>query len=107
NCVNTLLDYLYYIYWAVFKLNIYYDSWLVSTTLILCKLGKPSYTKAKAYQLIGLLNTIEKLLLTTVATDLSYLTEKHKMLPLTQFGGHSGCNTTDTMHTVVSKIKDA
>jgi len=55
--------------------------------LILCKPGKPAYDMAKAYCPIGLLDTIGKLLSTLVATELSYLAEKHTMLPPGQFGG--------------------
>ncbi|KNZ71524.1 hypothetical protein J132_09186, partial [Termitomyces sp. J132] len=51
--------------------------------------------------------TIGKLLSTLVATNLSHIAEKHNMLPPGQFGGQPDCNTTDTMHLVVSRIKDA
>ncbi|KNZ79933.1 hypothetical protein J132_08591 [Termitomyces sp. J132] len=87
-CIDVLIDYLYFIFRAVFKLNVYHDSWLVSNTLVLCKLRKPSYKVAKAYQPIGLLNTTGKLLSTLVVADLSFLVEKHDMLLSGQFGGH-------------------
>ncbi|KNZ74086.1 hypothetical protein J132_08203 [Termitomyces sp. J132] len=61
----------------------------------------------KAYQPIELLNTIGKLLSTLVAADLSHLAEKHGMFPPGQFGGQPGRNTSDAMHLVVSRIKDA
>ena len=64
------------------------------------------YNIVKAYHPIGLLDTIGKLFSTLVATDLSYLTEKHLLLPPTQFGGRPGHSTTDTMHLVTQKIKD-
>ena len=38
---------------------------------------------------------------------MSYIAEKHGLLPPTQFGGCPGRCTTDTMHLVISKIKDA
>jgi hypothetical protein len=41
------------------------------------------------------------------AKHVSYLTEKHKMLPPTQFGGQPGCNTTDAMLLIMHRIKDA
>ena len=75
--------------------------------IVLCKAGKPAYNVAKAYRPIGLLNTLGKLFSVLEAGDLSYLAEKHDLLPATQFGGRPGRCTTDAMHLVVHKIKDA
>ncbi|KAG5726925.1 hypothetical protein E4T56_gene6280 [Termitomyces sp. T112] len=80
-CINVLRDHLYFIFRAVLELDVYHRNWLVSTTLVLCKPGKPLYKEAKAYQPIGLLNTTGKLLSILVAADLSFLAEKHRMLP--------------------------
>jgi Reverse transcriptase (RNA-dependent DNA polymerase) len=106
-CIDTLVDHLHLIFRAVFELDVYHNSWLTSTTLVLRKPGKPTYDVAKAYHPIGLLNTIGKLLSTLVAADLSHLAEKHNMLPSSQFSSHSGRNTTDTMHVVAHKVKNA
>lgn len=106
-CVDTLLDHLYFIYRAVLELDVYHERWLISTTLVLRKIGKPAYDVAKAYRPIGLLDTIGKLLSALVAADLSYLAEKHGLLPKGQFGGRAGRNTTDAMHMVELLIKDA
>ena len=38
-CANNLADHLYIIYRTVFKLDVYHDSWLVSTTLVLRQPG--------------------------------------------------------------------
>ena len=65
------------------------------------------YNIAKSYHPIGLLNTISKLFSTLVATDLSFITDKHNFLPPTQFSGRPGHCTTDAMHLVTSKFKDA
>ncbi|KNZ80715.1 hypothetical protein J132_04804 [Termitomyces sp. J132] len=86
-CAKALLDHLYYIFWAVFELDVYHLSWLESTTLVLCKLKKPAYNVAKAYRPIGLFNTIGKLLSTLVASDLSHIAKQNGMLPLGQFSG--------------------
>ena len=59
------------------------------------KLGKPRYDIPKAYRPIALLNTMVKLLTFIVAEEMSYLTEKHQLLPFTHFGGRMGCTTTD------------
>ena len=105
--INTLLDHLYYIYRAIFELEVYHNHWLTSTTLVLRKPGKPTYDVAKAYRPIGLLNTIGKFFSTLVAADLSFLAEKHSMLPPNQFGGRPGRNTTDAIQTLTHKVKDA
>ena len=62
---------------------------------------------AKLYQPIGLLDTLGKLFSALVAADLSYLAEKHNLLPPNQFGGRPGRCTTDAMHLIAQKIKDA
>ena len=75
--------------------------------MALHKPGKAAYNVAKAYCPIGLLEMIGKLFSTLIAADLSYITEKHGLLPPTQFGGRPGRCTTNTMHLVVTKVKDA
>ena len=100
-CTEALINNLYYIYKAVFNLDAYPSHWLVILTVVLWKAGKTAYNIAKAYRPIGLLDTLGKLLSTLIAADISYLAEKHLLLPLTQFGGHPGRCTTDAMHLVV------
>ena len=106
-CVDMIINYLYYIYRAVLKLNEYPSHWLIVLTIILRKAGKAAYNVAKSYHPIGLLDTLGKLLSALVAADLSYITEKHNLLPPSQFGRRPGRCTTDAMHLVVQKIKDA
>ena len=62
---------------------------------------------AKSYRPIGLIDTIPKVLSTLCSKHISYLAEKHNLLPSTQFGGRPGRNTTDAMLLMVHKIKDA
>lgn len=106
-CIDALMDHLYYIFRAIFKLGIYPPSWLESVTVVLRKQGKTAYDVAKAYWPIGLLDTIAKLLSTLMVGHISYLAEKHNVLPLTQFGSRPGRNTSDAMLLVTQKIKDA
>src|ERR1700724_3483072 len=106
-CIDSIIDHLFYIYRASLEFAFYHDHWLTSLTLVLRKPGKPAYDVAKAYRPISLLDTIGKLLSTLITTDLSFLAETHGMLPPGQFGGRRGRNTTDAMHVVASKIKDA
>ena len=59
-CCNTIIDHLFYIFKAVIEVNVYHPRWLELTTLVLRKIGKPSYNVAKAYRPIGLMDTIPK-----------------------------------------------
>ena len=52
------------------------------------------------------MDTIPKVFSTLCTKHISYLAEKHGLLPLTQFGGRPGRNTTDAMLLVTHKIKD-
>ena len=106
-CIDALIDHLYFIFRAVLELNVYHEWWLRSITLVLCKIGKTTYNIAKLYHPISLLDTIGKLLSTLIVADQSHFTEKHNMFPAMQFGGRPGCCTTDAMHVVAHKIKDA
>ena len=101
------MNHLYHLFHVILEHGVYPSRWRTSLTIVLHKEGKVEYDVAKAYHPIGLLNTIGKLFSTLVATGLSYITEKHNLLPPTQFRGIPGHCTTDTMHLVVSKIKDA
>jgi len=73
--------------------------------VVLRKPGKPRYDIPKAYQPIALLNTIWKVLMAIVADQLTFITEKHQLLPVNHFGGRPGCMTTDTMHLLANTIK--
>ena len=106
-CIEMIIDHLYYIYRAVLELDTYPSRWLTILTIVLRKAGKTAYNVSKSYRPIGLLDTLGKLFSALVVADLSYLVEKHNLLPPNQFGGRPGRCTTDTMHLVVQKIKDA
>lgn len=105
--IDILVDHLFFIYKAVFELNVYHDRWLTSSTLVLRKPSKPSYTVPNAYRPIGLLDTIGKLLSTLVAADITFLAEKHNLLPTNQFGGRPGRNTSDAIHMLSNTVKNA
>ena len=106
-CCDTIIDHLFYIYRAVFEHDIYHSRWLESSTLVLRKIGKPTYNMAKAYRPIGLIDTISKVFASLCSRHISFLAEKHNLLLPTQFGGRPGRNTTDAMLLVTHKIKDA
>ena len=104
--MDVLIEHLFFIYRAVFELNVYHNKWLTSTTLVLRKPGKPAYNIPNAYSPIGLLDTLGKLLSTLVAADLTFLVEKHELLPSNQFGGRPGRNTTDAIHMLTHTVKN-
>ena len=105
-CVEVLIDHLFYIFRVVFELTVCHPRWLESITLVLRKIGKTSYNVAKSYRPIGLIDTIPKVLSTLCSKHISFLVEKHNLLPSSQFGGQPSRNTTDAMLLMVHKIKD-
>ncbi|MCP5666744.1 hypothetical protein NL333_27380, partial [Klebsiella pneumoniae] len=58
-----------------------------STTVVLRKQGKDNYTIPGSYRLIGLLNTMGKIMDAIIAHRLSYVAETYNLLPSTHVGG--------------------
>jgi ribonuclease HI/exonuclease III len=106
-CIDLITDYLLYIFRAILKLGKYYDPWRESTTVVLRKPGKPRYDVPKAYRPVVLLSTLAKVLTAIVAEDISQLAERHQLLPKTHFGGRPGRTTTDAIHYLVHRVKEA
>ena len=106
-CLDLITDYLLHIYRAIIKIGKYYGPWREFITVVLRKPGKPSYETPKAYRPIALLSTIAKVLTAIVAEDISRLAELHQLLPKNHFGGRPGHSTTDAIHYLVQRIKEA
>ena len=106
-CADILLDRLLRLYKAMVEKNLHYAPWKSFTTVVLRKPGKPRYDVPKAYRPIALLNTLWKVLAAVVADQLTYINEKHHLLPAHHFGGRPGRTTTDAVHLVTHKIKSA
>ena len=106
HCIETLADRLYFIFRAIFELNVYPDEWRESITVVLRKPGKPSYADPKAYRPIALLNTLGKLFSSIIADDLSHFCETRGVLPNNQFGGRPARTTTDSMILMTHRIKE-
>ena len=68
-----------------------------TTTVVLRKPSKPDYTKAKAYRLIALENTLGKVMESIITEIMSYLTETYQLLPVQHFGGRPGRSTEDAI----------
>jgi ribonuclease HI/exonuclease III len=106
-CADQLLDRLLAIYTGMLEQNLIYGPWKSFVTIVLRKPGKPRYDIPKAYRPIALLNTLWKLLTSVVAEHITFLAEKHQLLPNHHFGGRPGRATTDAMHLLTYKIKQA
>jgi hypothetical protein len=69
------------IFTASINLGHYPKRWRRAKIVVLRKPGKPDYAVPGAYRPISLLNTLGKLLESVMARRLSYLAEKHGLLP--------------------------
>jgi hypothetical protein len=62
---------------------------------------------AKSYRPVVLLKTIAKPLSITVAENISYILEKHRLLPNNHFSAQPGRSTTDALHLLTKYVHDA
>ncbi|GAA93188.1 reverse transcriptase, partial [Aspergillus luchuensis IFO 4308] len=80
--------------------------WRSAKIVVLRKPGKdPSLPKA--YRPISLLSTLGKALESIVATRISYLVEKHHLLPENHFGARAGRSCEQALNILVEKIYQA
>jgi hypothetical protein len=91
----------------MYKKNLLYNPWKHFTTVVLRKPSKPRYDLPKSYCPIALLNTMWKVLAGIAAEHLTHYTEKYHLLPDLHFGGRPGHTTTDAIHLLTYRIKDA
>ena len=106
-CINTLVNHLYYIFRAIFELDTYPNEWKESITVVLRKPGKPSYENPKAYQPIALLNTMGKLFSTITTDEISYFCKTRDLFPPNQFRRRPARTTMDSMLLMTHMIKEA
>ena len=106
-CAPLIHERLIRIYQAILDLGLYYAPWRDFTSVVLRKPGKTAYDVAKAYRPVVLLSTMAKVLTSIVAETISNLVEAHLLLPKTHFGGRPGRTTTDAIHYLVHKVKEA
>ncbi|KAF7783210.1 hypothetical protein Agabi119p4_2586 [Agaricus bisporus var. burnettii] len=92
---------------ASLNLGYQYSGWKTFTTVVLRKPGKPSYETPKAYRPIALLCTMAKLLTSIVTEEVSHAMEKHNDIPRTHYGGRPCRTTSDAVHHLVARIKEA
>ena len=72
--------------------------------MALKKPGKEDYTIPKAYRPIALLNTLGKTLESIVAKKITYLAEKHRLLPDTHMGARRGKSTESALELLTEQI---
>ena len=104
---HLLVPYLGPIFRATDTLEIYPEDWKCTETPILKKPGKPDYTATKAWRLIVLKNGYARLLNSCKPEDIVIMCKKKGILPMNHFGGGPGRATTDSIHLMVKKVKDA
>jgi ribonuclease HI len=95
------------IFTASIELGHHPKRWRGAKIVVLRKPGKPDYSIPGAYRPISLLNTLGKLLEAVMARRLSHLTEKHGLLPDTQFGGRPGRTTEQALLVLSNAIDQA
>jgi hypothetical protein len=79
-----------------------------SITVVLRKQGDDrDYRNPESYRPVALLNTLGKILESIVATRISYLMEKHKLLPATHLGGRRGISTDHAIQGIIDRIQRA
>lgn len=102
-----IMPYLGPIFRATFKLSVYPKRWKVFKMVVVQKPERDDYSDPNSYWPIALLDTIAKVLSLCVKSKLAYWVEKRGMLLKYQFGGRPGRSTMDSLHMLVSFIKDA
>lgn len=75
-----------------------------SVTVTLRKPGKSDYGQLKAYRPVALLNTLGKVMESILAKRLSYVVEKHNLLPEQHMGGRRGVSTEKAVHVLLERI---
>jgi hypothetical protein len=102
-----IVDRLTHIYVALIEEKLLYKPWKEFIMIVLRKPGKPRYDMPKVYVPITLLNMMWKVVMVVVASHITYIMEKHQLLPANHFRGQPGQTTTDMMHLLINKIKVA
>lgn len=106
-CADILIPFLGPLFRATFDLEYYPDAWKESITVVLRKPGRPDYSVAKVYRPIALMSCMGKILSSCVTDVLEYQAKRLQLLPNHHFGGRAGRTTTDSLHLLTKKIRDA
>lgn len=82
-------------------------TWKTAKGILLRKQGKPTYSVAKAYRVISLLNCLGKVVERAVATWIASYCETNEIFHQGQFGCRRGRGTSDAMAQLVAKVENA
>lgn len=107
HCATLLIDPITTLFNGAMNMGYYPKAWRTSTTVVIRKPGKPAYDTPKAYRPIALLNTLGKLFSALIADDLSYLCDANQLLSERAYGGRAGRVTSDAIHVITHRVKDA
>ena len=97
---------LFELFEACLHLGYYPNAWREAISLILWKPNRPDYSLPNAYHPIALLCTMGKLLETLIARRLSFLADRHDLLPNTHIGCQPGQSTEDGIIAITERIKN-
>lgn len=75
-----------------------------ANTIALKKPGVVNFTTSKAYKLITLLNTLNKIFESIVARKIIYLAEKYDVLPVTHMGTQNGRSTKSAFELFIEQV---
>jgi hypothetical protein len=106
-CSKILFDRLWPIFTVIVNKGWYYAPWKMFTTIVLQNPSKPRYDIPKAYRPIVLLNMLSKALTAIITKQLTFYSEKPQILPLQHYSRRLAQTTTDAMHLLTHKIKNA
>ena len=100
-------DPLLWLYSTSLELRHVPKQWKTARIITLRKPGKPDYTVPKAFRPISLHPTISKGLEAVVAARLSYILEKHNLLPINHFGARPSRSAEQALNVLVERIYQA
>ena len=99
-CIAEALQHLYN---ACLRLHYCLQHFRESITVTLRKPGKSDYGQVKSYRPVALLNTLGKVMESILARRLSYVVEKHNLLPPQHMGGRRGVSTEQAVHLLLER----
>jgi ribonuclease HI len=112
NCVykynsDLLVPRLVVIFRALDNLRYYPPDWQITETIVLRKPGKTDYSDVNAHRPVVLLAGHARLCNGAKTEQIVIMSEMLGLLSKNHYGGRPGRSTTDAIHSIVKKVKDA
>jgi hypothetical protein len=105
--IDILIEFQFHIFNAILLRGLYHEPWLEQLICVMRKPDKDAYDVANAHRPIVLLRTLYKMFASMLTDITTAFTEQYGLLPDHHFGGRHGRRTTDSMHLIVHRIKQA